>query len=278
MNMTKFADLHIHTHYSDSTDSPQEVVRQAHFQKLMCIAITDHDTVAGIAPTILAAQQFSLEIVPGIELSTEIDEKDIHMLGYFFDYQNPFLLEKLKQIQEARLERIKKMIALLKKEGINNIEWEEVCQLAPLASLGRPHLATILKQKGWVRDIKEAFEKYIGDKCPAYVSKYKQTPYEAIDLIRRCGGVAVLAHPMLTNKDELIPSFIEAGLQGLEVYYANSSDTSIKYYEGIAKKHHLIMTGGSDAHGKVKNNTYVGKTQIPYETVEQLRQVATVRR
>jgi predicted metal-dependent phosphoesterase TrpH len=140
--------------------------------------------------------------------------------------------------------------------------------------VGRPHLASVLQKKGWVGSLREAFDKYLGEDRPAYVAKYKQSPYQAIDLIRRSGGVAVLAHPVVTQKDELIGSFVEAGLKGLEVYYPNVPMVVINHYENIARKHNLIMTGGSDAHGSAKGNTFIGKVKIPYEVVEQLRQAA----
>ena len=129
--------------------------------------------------------------------------------------------------------------------------------------MGRAHLAMLLQQKGWVPNFKAAFEKYIGPGCPGYAPKYKQTPFEAIELIRSSGGVAVMAHPMLTQKDELIPRFAAAGLKGLEVYYPNSMNTVTQFYERIAQKNGLIATGGSDAHGKAKSYTYVGKKTVP---------------
>jgi predicted metal-dependent phosphoesterase TrpH len=133
-------------------------------------------------------------------------------------------------------------------------------------------LALLLQQKGWVKNIKSAFEKYIGPGCKGYAPKYKQTPFEAIDLIKQAGGVAVMAHPMLTQKDELIPRFAAAGLKGLEVHYPNCMETVVQFYERIAKKNGLIATGGSDAHGKAKPYTYVGKKSVPMEVVEQLHQ------
>jgi predicted metal-dependent phosphoesterase TrpH len=150
-----------------------------------------------------------------------------------------------------------------------------VCALTRSRAVGRAHLAMLLQQKGWVSNIKSAFEKYIGTGCPGYAPKYKQTPFEAIELIRSCGGVAVMAHPMLTQKDELIPRFAAAGLKGLEVYYPNTMNTVTEFYERIAKKNGLIATGGSDAHGKAKSYTHVGKRTVPLDVVEQLRVIAS---
>jgi len=273
--MASGADLHIHTYFSDSTSSPREVVDDALAAGLSCIAITDHDIVQGVNPTIEAAGPHSLEVVAGIELSSEFENCDIHILGYFIDHNQGPLLEKIDVFLDARMERMKKMIMNLKAVGVDNIEFEEVCALTQSRAVGRAHLAVLLQQKGWVSSIKSAFEKYIGPGCPGYAPKYKQTPFEAIDLIRSCGGVAVMAHPMLTQKDELIPRFVAAGLKGLEVYYPNCINTVTEFYERIAQKNGLIATGGSDAHGKAKSYTYVGKKTVPLEVVEQLRRCSS---
>jgi len=168
------------------------------------------------------------------------------------------------------------MIDKLKRMGIDNITPEEVCKLAHSNSVGRPHLATVLQEKGWVQSNQEAFNKYLADDAAAFVPKFKQSPAEAIQLIREAGGIAVLAHPMLTKVDELIPGFVEAGLGGIEVYYPNTKDAVIQFYESQAHKHSLIMTGGSDAHGTVKKHTYVGKIKIPYELVNKLKEACSV--
>ena len=271
--MSRFADLHIHTHFSDSSSSPQEVVGEAIGADLYCIAITDHDTIDGVIPAQRAAEGHDLEVIPGIELSSEFSQKDIHILGYFVDCEDPALRQKLDEIQESRITRMKGMIQKLKEQGIHNIEFEDVMSRTEAKSVGRPHLATVLFEKGWVGSLREAFDKFIGEECPAYVGKYKQTPYEAIDLIRKAGGISVMAHPMITQKDELIPSFVDAGLQGIEVYYPNYSNNSISFYEGLAKKYNLVTTGGSDAHGKARPGTFIGKRKIPYEIVEQLKRL-----
>ncbi|MBF0571294.1 MAG: PHP domain-containing protein [Candidatus Omnitrophica bacterium] len=270
--MNGLADLHIHTNFSDSSLSSQEVVDQALKAGLSCISITDHDIVQGIEPAIEAAGPHAFEVVPGIELSSEYENCDIHILGYFIDYQKGPLVEKIDVFLDARMERMKRMIMNLKGVGINNIEFEEVCALTRSRAVGRSHLAILLEQKGWVSNIKSAFEKYLGPGCPGYAPKYKQTPFEAIELIRSSGGVAVMAHPMLTQKDELIPPFVAAGLKGLEVYYPNCTSTVTKFYERIAQKNGLIATGGSDFHGKTQTYNYVGKKTVPIEVVEQLRQ------
>ena len=264
----------MHTFYSDGTSSPQEVVQEASERGLACIAITDHDTLEAVPIAQQEAKNFNIEIVPGVELSTEMDGKDIHLLGYFMDCAHGPLVAALTKAQEGRVLRIQEMIDKLKKLGVDNIELNEVCALTQSKSVGRPHLAKILKEKGWVVNYQEAFNKYLAEGAVAYVGKYKISPEDGIRLIRESGGVAVLAHPMCTNRDELIPQFVKAGLQGVEVYYPNFSEASHVYYEGIARKHNLAMTGGSDAHGKAKENTHIGKVKIPYELVEELKKLA----
>lgn len=267
----RLADLHIHTSYSDSTLTPQEVVEEANACGLSCIAITDHDTIQGLQPTIAAAQKYGLEVLPGVELSAEINGREVHILGYLFNPNDQAFVNQLQHMQNFRIERMQTMLDKLKEFGINNIRLEEVCALADSNSVGRPHLAAVLKEKGWVANLKEAFNKYLAEGAPAYVPKYEQTPQEAIHLIRRAGGVAVLAHPMLTQIDELIPRLVKEGLGGLEVYYPNASETAVRFYEGLARKHHLVMTGGSDAHGTAKSYTFIGKLKIPYKLVEELK-------
>ena len=269
--MPGFADLHMHTYYSDGTSSPQEVVADAVKAELACIAITDHDVADGVAPAIEAGKAVGIEVVPGIELSSEFEGKDIHILGYFIDYSKGPLFDKLEVFLDGRVARMKQMLVNLKAVGIDNIEFEEVTALTKSRAVGRAHLAFLLVQKGWVGSFRAAFDQYLIEGRPGWAPKFQQTPFEAIDLIRQSGGVAVMAHPMLTQKDELISPMVKAGLGGLEVYYSGSTELVTKFYEKIAKKYDLVMTGGSDAHGTVKPYTYVGKMKVPYEAVTLMR-------
>lgn len=269
--MPRLADLHIHTYYSDSTSSPQEVVDEAVQAGLACIAITDHDIVEGVAPTVEAASGRDLEVVAGIELSSDIEGKDMHILGYFIDYNKGPLVERCEKFLNGRLERMKQMLVNLKAVGVNNIQIEEVCAMTKSRAVGRPHLASLLVHKGWASSMREAFDKFVGEGRPGYAPKFKQSPFEAIDLIHQSGGLAVMAHPMLTQKDEVIGRMAQAGLDGLEVFYPNCTETVTKFYEGLARKHNLLMTGGSDAHGKAKSYTHVGKMTIDYGRVEEMK-------
>ncbi len=269
--MEKWADLHIHTFYSDSTSSPEEVLKQAYDCNINCIAITDHDTIAGIAPTQQLSSEFGIEVIPGIEFSSEHNGRDIHILGYLFDIHHPVLLKQLEHIQDMRIDRMKQMIARLKEMKVADVDFDEVAALTKSRSVGRLHLATILLKQRKVSTIKQAFDKYLADSAPVYVADLKPTPFEIIDLIHQAGGIAVLAHPMIANVDELIPQFVEAGLKGMEAYYPNTAEAVVEHYVQIAHKHQLFLTGGSDAHGSAKKNTFIGRLKIPYELVEKLK-------
>lgn len=270
--MTKLADLHIHTTCSDSTQTPEEVVVAAHEAGLSCIAIADHDTVDGIEPAIEAGQKYDIEVIPAIELSTEINKKDVHMLGYLLDYTNKEFCEVIDKVQHSRIGRMHDMINKLKELGVDNISFEEVEKMAGTKSLGRPHLAHFLVEKGWVKNRQEAFHKYLAEGQPVCVPKFKISPFEGIELIAKAGGIPVLAHPKFSEIDEHIPALVEAGLGGLEVYYPNTPPELVRFYEGIVEKHGMVATGGSDAHGDNKRHTYIGRMNVPYELVEKLKE------
>lgn len=267
----RIADLHIHTYFSDSTMSPEEVVADATKAGLSAIGIADHDTIDGIIPAQAAAEGASLEVIPAVELSSEERGKDIHILAYLFDMEDSPLVRMMIGMREARMERMRKMIARLQQLGIKDITMEEVCAQVRSNAVGRPHLARLLVEKGHVSSMEMAFAKYLGEGATAYFPKFKQSPFEAIKLIKDSGGISVLAHPMLTQRDEIIPALVEAGLDGLECYYPNCSMEIVNFYLGLAQKHALLVTGGSDAHGAKKSNTYIGKAYVPYEHVEKMK-------
>ena len=269
------ADLHIHTYYSDSTMSPREVVREAAKAALACIAITDHDTVDGVPEAVSEAGKLGIEVIGGVELSSEHGKKDVHILGYGFELKKSPLVLKLKDMQQARMERMKKMVAKLNALGFNDIRYEDVAIRTRSDAVGRLHLAQLLVEKRHVDNLDMAFERYLGEGAQAYFSKFRQTPAEAVKLIKDSGGVAVMAHPMLTQRDEIIPELVRAGLDGLEVYYPNCSMEITNFYTRLAAKHGMLITGGSDAHGAGKKNTYIGKAYVPCEHVEKLKKLCS---
>ena len=269
----KHADLHVHTYFSDSTFSPAEAVELARDNTLAAIAICDHDTVDGIAPSIEAGDRCGVEIIPGIEMTVEKTDAEIHMLGFFIDWKNEEFRKKLKMIQEFRVERVKRMVEKINDLGVG-LDPDEVFKLSGKGSIGRMHLAQALMRTGKVKSFREVFEKYIGFMKPCYVSNIKFTPQQAIGLIKNAGGVAVLAHPGILNRDDLLPELVESGLRGIEVYHSDHRPSVIRRYEELARKHKLLMTGGSDCHGLNKSKVLLGSVRIPYDLVELLREEA----
>ena len=266
----KYADLHVHTFYSDSTFSPEEVVSCAKEKALDAIAISDHDSIDGIAPCQEIAAQFGIEVIPAIELTAEKIDAEIHLLGYFIDWKKDWFQKQLKEIQAARVSRIYKMVEKLGDISIK-IDPGEVLKLAGKGSVGRLHLAQAMLKAGKIRNLKEAFHKYIGFLKPCYVPNIRFTPQNTIELILNVGGVPVLAHPYTMGKDKYIEEFVEYGLRGMEVYHTDHKTSTAEHYKDIAARYNLIMTGGSDCHGMNKGRVLMGTIRVPYEIVEKLR-------
>lgn len=267
----KYADLHVHTFYSDSTFSPEEVVSCAADRALAAIAVCDHDSVDGIEPCRAIGDKLGVEILPGIELSVEKADAEIHILGYLMDYDLNWLGARLKELKEARIGRIYKMVEKLRAEGID-LSAEEVFKIAGRGTVGRLHLALAILKTGKVKTIKDVFGKYIGFRKPCYAANVKLTPHEAIDIILRAGGVPVLAHPGCMAKDEYIPELIECGLRGIEVYHTDHNKTAVERYRKIAEENNLLITGGSDCHGFGKGRILLGEVRVPYTLVERLKE------
>lgn len=266
----RYADLHLHTIFSDGTYTPKQLVQEAKGVGLSVIAVADHDNVDGIAPTIEESLSKKIEVIPAIELSAESDGGEIHILGYLIDYNNKQLKEKLAFLRRNRVERIYKMVDKLTSLGIH-LKPESVFALAEDATVGRLHLARAMLKEGLIKNTSEAFRRYIGDRSPAYVCGFKLSPMAAINLIRNSGGIPVLAHPYLIKDEKLIPQLIKNGLMGLEVYYPEHSKPTIKHFLKLAKKFNLLVTGGSDCHGKAKPEVKIGSIKIPYDLVEKLK-------
>ncbi len=271
--MTRYADLHIHTFYSDGTLSPEEVARQARDSGLAAIAICDHDCTDGIDPCQRSAFKLGLEVIPGIELTVEKDGVEVHMLGYFIDRNLEWFQKKLKDIRGNRVNRIYKMVSKLKDVGVN-VDPEEVFRLASKGSVGRLHLAYAMFYGGQVRRVQEAFDNYIGSSKPCYVPHVCFSSEEAIGTILKLKGVPVLAHPYVIGKDEFIPEFVKYGLRGIEVYHTDHSSSTVKHYNAIASRYNLIATGGSDCHGLGKGRILMGGVKVPYVFVERLKEEA----
>jgi len=265
------ADLHIHSNLSDGTHSPEEVVELASAGGLKTIALTDHDIVDGIEPAQKKGKELNLEVIPGIEFTTEAPNCEVHILGYFIDYHNPKLLTMLEKIQADRVKRIYKIIEKLKELKVK-IDPDEVLAISGKKAPGRPHVARALIYEGVVANFKEAFTRFLDFRAPAYVPHYKLMPSEAVRLIGEAGGLAVFAHPGVSKCDHIIPELMVDGLAGLEVYYSGHRPDQIKHYLNLARKYGLLVTGGSDFHGLDSGREVkLGQLSIPDELVDKLR-------
>ncbi len=273
------ADLHIHSNASDGRYSPAEIVRKAAAAGLTVMALTDHDTVAGLVPALEASGEFpSLRLIPGVELSTDTTVGEVHVLGYFIDYTDPQLKSGLERMRNSRAIRTEKMVAKLKELGCD-VELTRIREIAGSGSLGRAHVAQALLEKGYTASFKEAFSKYIGRDCPAYVAREKLTPAEAVRLIADVRGLPVLAHPFTTaNPEMMVKELKPHGLVGMEVYYAGYMLAETNNLLNLAQKYDLIPTGGTDYHGiDHASEMTIGGTDVPMRFVEKLIALAEQR-
>jgi len=273
-------DLHTHSTASDGTMSPAALAAYAREKKLEALALTDHDTVEGLAEALAAGAQNGLEVVPGIEISAEYPDSALHILGYYIDSTSPAFLKNISVLQQARADRNPGIVKKLQALGLQ-IEYDEIIAEAGGGQVGRPHFAQVLIKKGYVKTPKEAFDRYLAKGAPAYSDKFRFPPGEAIGHIRNAGGIPVLGHPSTLNLpgirelESFVGAMVDHGLMGIEVYYSDHSASQIKVYEGIAQKFGLLITGGSDFHGySIKGidlGTGRGNLQVPYACLEGLK-------
>ncbi|MBN1977544.1 MAG: PHP domain-containing protein [Anaerolineae bacterium] len=262
---------------SDGTLTPSEVVRLALARGLRVIALTDHDTMGGVAEAQTAAAGMGLEVISGVEINAEGDGTALHILGFYVDPQAPFLDEKLRTLRDARLGRARKMLERLGEMGMP-LDWEEVQALAGGESIGRPHVARAMLDQGYVETVKEAFERFIGPGGPAHIPRLRLSPAETIGAIVEAGGVPVLAHPAHSGPAVVarLPEFVGYGLRGLEVYYPRHSPDEVEMLLRLCREHGLIATGGTDFHGPdSEEGAPLGSIYVPPECVERLRAAAT---
>jgi predicted metal-dependent phosphoesterase TrpH len=272
-----FADLHLHTCFSDGTYAPEEVARHAGRLGFVAVAITDHDTVEGCMRMAAACALNRLEFVPGTELTAEHNGYELHLLGYFLDTQHPRLLGELARFQNVRQNRIREMVARLNRLQIP-LAADSVFALANCRSPGRPHVARALVQAGYCGTLDEAFDRFLKKHRPAWVPKYRMSATTAVELLHEAGGLAVMAHPGLNRNDGLIPEMASAGIDGLECFHTKHSPAATENYLRLARQHRLLVTGGSDCHGLSKGRPLIGSVRLPYEHVTRLREHAAARR
>jgi len=266
----KFADLHLHTHFSDGTFSPEELTGHGQRLGFAALALTDHDSVEGCAPMATACNAAGIEFITGTELTAEHNGTELHLLGYFVDTHNEKLLADIARFQAVRQDRIREMVARLNALGVP-LEVEMVFALANCKSPGRPHVARALVKAGLCKSLDEAFERYLKKNRPAWVPKARMSALEGVELIHQAGGLAVMAHPGLNRTDDVIPVLVEAGLDGIECFHTKHSTAMSAHYLEIADHYHLLVTGGSDCHGFSKGKPLIGTVKLPYERVEKLK-------
>jgi predicted metal-dependent phosphoesterase TrpH len=272
-----FADLHLHTSFSDGTYSPEELTAHGQRYGFSALALTDHDTLEGCARMAEACRAAGMEFISGTELTAEQDGNELHILGYLMDTNDPTLLAEIGRFQEVRRNRIREMVARLNEVKVP-LEAEAVFALANCRSPGRPHVARALVQAGLCGSLDEAFERFLKKNRPAWVPKFKMSAADAIGLIHRAGGVAVMAHPGLNRADETIPGMVAAGLDGIECFHTKHSTATAEHYLEITDQFRLLVTGGSDCHGMNKGKPLIGSVKLPYEHVERLKAKAAERK
>ena len=278
--MSAVVDLHLHTLASDGRLTPTELVRLAAGRGLRTIAVTDHDTTDGLAEAFDAAKEFpGVRIIPGIELSADVPGDEVHVLGYFIDPGDAELQAELRRFRAGRVDRAKTMVEKLAQLGIG-LEWERVQHFAGDGAVGRPHVAMAMVEAGYCKEPKDAFPEYLGRNGLAYVERVKLTPREAVEMIRRAGGAAVLAHPAYMNDMEIgVAGLSGAGLSGMEVYYGKYGDDTVRQLARLSREYDLIPCGGSDYHGMGNSDDvppgYAGPS---LESVERLEAAADAAR
>lgn len=269
-------DLHAHTTASDGTLTPVELVREAARRGVRVLAITDHDSTEGVPPALAAAREHPpIQIVPGIEINTEVTGAEVHVLGYFLDYAAEWLRDLLREFREERAARVYRIAERLAELNLP-IDPAEVLALVREGSAGRPHVAQVMVQKGYVVSVKEAFDRYLRAGGPAYVSHRKLGVRDACALIRRAGGVAVMAHPGFQDGSEaLIRELAGEGLlEGVECYYAEHTPEQTARFVGLCREFGLVTTGGSDFHGPAVRAATLGHPAVPWAAWEDLRRRA----
>jgi predicted metal-dependent phosphoesterase TrpH len=270
-------DLHTHSTASDGLYSPAELVKHASEAGISIMALTDHDTTNGLAEALSAGEARHVEVIPGIEVNTDHVNTEVHVLGYFLDYHQAAFQHTLQTLRDMRVTRAQRMVEKLRAIGLD-ITWERVRELAA-GSVGRPHVAAALVEKGYATSVADAFDRYLSRGKPGYAPRYKLAPLDAIHLIGSVHGVPVLAHPAgIPGLEGLLPSLCEAGLAGMEVYYGEYDPQTVESLKKLTDFYHLIPTGGSDYHGPGIHPTPLGAREVPEESVKRLRLTSEERR
>lgn len=275
----KIVDLHTHTTESDGSFTPEELMQEAKRVGLSAIAITDHDSISGIKKAAPLAEELGIELIPGVELSTDYNGKEVHVVGLYVNIEDEYFFGKIKEFKENRDSRNAIMVENLQKEGFD-ITIEALTAENPDCVITRANIARFLYEHGMIPTIQTAFEKYIGDNCKCYVNRFKITPMDGVRLIKEAGGTAILAHPLLYHMSDstlqkMVDEMKEAGLDGIEAVYCTYTPAEERQMKQFAKANDLLISGGSDFHGTTKPKlnlaTGYGKLHIPYEILETIK-------
>ena len=271
------ADLHTHTHYSDGKLAPSALVQKLRHHGLQAVAITDHDSIAGLAEAMAAGLRCHVEVIPGVELSVTVDDVEVHLLGYFFDPEDLGLNDLLVQMKEQRVERAQQIVERLNALGLS-LTFEAVRDKAGGGVIGRPHVAAALVAAGHVDTYAEAFARYLRDDGPAFVPKPHQPAEEALAVLHAAGGIGVLAHPGHWTRNATLRALVYAGLDGIETVHPAHDAALVRYYRRAARDLGLVETGGSDFHGyREQDEENLGRYSIPFPQLERLRAACTAR-
>lgn len=278
---SKIVDLHVHSTESDGTFTPEELVEEAKKVGLSAFALTDHDTVSGVKKALDAAKDTGIEVIPGVELSTDYNGKEVHIVGLYIDIEHPKLLSQTAAFRECRNNRNEKMIEALQKEGFD-ITFEKLVAENPDCVITRANIARYLYEHGMIKSVQEAFDKYIGDGCRCYINRFKVSPMDAVKLIKEAGGIAILAHPLLYHMSsvtlqKLIDELKAAGLDGIEAIYSTYTPGEERLVKKLAEENHLLVSGGSDFHGtnkpSIRLGTGRGQLYIPYSVLDTIKEL-----
>jgi len=276
--MERLIDLHTHTVCSDGSMTPTELVQHAKTAGLAAVAVSDHDTADGVKEALAAGREAGIEVIPAIELSA-VSDTETHILGYFIDPDSPALISAVDYIRDIRTQRMGETCEMLEKHNIH-VSLEEVKAKAGGGILCRAHIAKLMTEKGYSTSPKAAFNEWLNVGCPCYSESQALTDTEAVELIRKIGGDAYLAHLHLTKKSgEVLENFVkhlvEAGLTGIEGYYTDYTSEMAQTYRDLAKKYNLKISGGTDFHGSFKPHISIGRGLgemcIPYTVLENMK-------
>jgi len=274
---SRLVDMHVHTTHSDGTRTPAETVEAASKCGLAAVVVTDHDEVSGVPEALDAGADLGVEVISGIEITTEDGQGQMHILGYGIDPDNGEMRTVLDKLRNGRFNRARQIVDRLADMGIS-IDFDELVDAAGPGIIGRPHIARKIYEQGAVGSLQEAFVRYIGRGKPAYVNRWRISPQDTVRMLHTAGGLAVLAHPKLDCAERTIPELVQAGLDGLEVYHTKHKRKDVKRYKALADRYGLLKTGGSDCHGPAHGQkALMGSVRVPYDYFERIKRKLALR-